>query len=130
MALPPPPTPELVRLAEYNGNAYDEVSNPYGFAYGGHRQNFPQSLTDFAIVVTWTVDAALYLEGQVVLIDHAVIDAQQAAAAAQQSAEDAALFDPSSYYSKTEIDAALADKADMQDLSNLEATAFWLAMTS
>lgn len=144
MALPAPPTSELDRLAQYNGNAYDEISNPYGFAYGGHRQNFPQSLTDFAITGNWIVNAATYLEGQVALIDEAVTDAQQAAAAAHQSAEDAALFDPSSYYPKAYIDGALADKADRSavytkteidaSLANmagaLEDTAFWLVMTS
>jgi len=34
----------------YNGNAYDPVTNSYGMAAGGHRQNFVPALQDTALL--------------------------------------------------------------------------------
>jgi hypothetical protein len=40
----------LARLIQYNSNAFNASTNPRGFSNGGHRSNFPASLTDSAIV--------------------------------------------------------------------------------
>lgn len=50
MALPTFPTSESDFLAALNSDPYDASSNPYGLGAGGHRQLFPESMDDIAIV--------------------------------------------------------------------------------
>lgn len=48
----------LIRLTEYNSNAFNASTNPRGFANKGHRSNFPAALTDTAVVANSMGEAA------------------------------------------------------------------------
>lgn len=133
------PTAAVDRLKEYNSNAYDPSTNPFGMALGGHRQNFPQATVDVATVGDFIEETATEVDGfagaasssataaenarslaqrwaanpEDVVVSGGLFSARHYAAKAQASAAAAATFDPSSFYNRGQADARFYTKADI-----------------
>ncbi|WP_336741320.1 phage tail protein [Aureimonas altamirensis] len=124
------PTAAAERLKEYNSNAYDPATNPYGMALGGHRQNFPLATADVAIVGEFVQAAAAEADASAsaaaasaaaaadartlsqrwasnpedVVVQAGMFSALHYSAKAQASAAAAATFDPANFYTRQEAD--------------------------